>query len=161
MFGFHSGAEFSSVLGSWTVSLGERFLEIKTAQSLPISGLFTQQHSVTSQKTSVFRYLLLLFSSGNLCEFMVHFCICCRFAINLQCGPHTSPRDDIALHLAPRFSENYITRNSLQNMVWGVEENHGYMPLARGQGFEIIILCDPSHYKVRIKKNWGPRWHSG
>jgi len=134
------------------VLLGEWFLETKAAQSLRMSGLFTQQHSVTSQKTSVFRYLLL-FCSGNLCEFMVDFCICCRFAINLQCGPNTSPRDDIALHVAPRFIENYITRNSLQNMVWGVEENHGYMPLTRGQGFEIMILCNPSHYNVSIKKN--------
>jgi len=79
--------------------------------------------------------------------------VCCRFAINLQCGPKTSPRDDIALHVAPRFNASYITRNSLQNMVWGAEENHGYMPLACGQGFEIIILCDPSHYKVSMKRN--------
>jgi hypothetical protein len=64
-----------------------------------------------------------------------------------------SPRDDIAIHVSPRFNENCITRNSLQNMTWGVEENHGHMPLARGQRFEIIILCDPSHYKVCIKKN--------
>lgn len=69
-----------------------------------------------------------------------------RFAINLQCGQ----RDDIALHVAPRFNENYITRNSLQNMAWGVEENHGHMPLARGHGFEIIILCDPTHYKIAV-----------
>lgn len=77
----------------------------------------------------------------------------CRFAINLQYGPNTSPRDDIALHVTPRFNENYITRNSLQNMAWGVEENHGHMPLTRGQGFEIIILCEPTHYKVGIKEN--------
>lgn len=38
-------------------------------------------------------------------------------------------------------------------MTWGVEENHGHMPLARGQGFEIIILCDPTHYKVCVKKS--------
>ncbi|PNF22381.1 hypothetical protein B7P43_G17260 [Cryptotermes secundus] len=73
-----------------------------------------------------------------------------RFAINLQCGPRTSPRDDIALHVSPRFNESYITRNSLQNMAWGVEENHGHMPLSRGQGFEIIILCDPTHYKIAV-----------
>jgi hypothetical protein len=77
----------------------------------------------------------------------------CRFAINLQCGPRTSPRDDIALHISPRFNEGYITRNSLQNMTWGVEENHGHMPVVRGQGFEIVILCDPTHYKVCIKKS--------
>ena len=81
------------------------------------------------------------------------FYVCCRFAINLQCGPNTSPRDDIALHVAPHLNGSYITRNCVQNMVWGVEEKHGHMPLARGQGFEIMILCDPSHYKVSIKKN--------
>ncbi|KAJ9582385.1 hypothetical protein L9F63_003278 [Diploptera punctata] len=73
-----------------------------------------------------------------------------RFAINLQCGPNTSPRDDIALHISPRFCEHHITRNSLQNMSWGVEENHGHMPLTAGQSFEIIILCDPSHYKIAV-----------
>lgn len=71
-----------------------------------------------------------------------------RFAINLQCGPNTNPRDDIALHLSPRFMENYVMRSSLQNQSWGGEENHGSMPLSRGQNFEIIILCDPAHFKV-------------
>jgi hypothetical protein len=64
-----------------------------------------------------------------------------------------SPRDDIALHVSFRFNQNYVARNSLQNMTWGVEESHGHMPLAQGQGFEIIILCDPTHYKVCIKKS--------
>ncbi|XP_069682670.1 galectin-4-like isoform X2 [Periplaneta americana] len=73
-----------------------------------------------------------------------------RFAINLQCGPNTSPRDDIALHVSPRFNENHVTRNSLQNMSWGPEENHGHMPIQRGQSFEIIILCDPTHYKIAV-----------
>ncbi|PSN32330.1 hypothetical protein C0J52_17636 [Blattella germanica] len=76
-----------------------------------------------------------------------------RFAINLQCGPNMLPRDDIAVHVCPKFHENHITRNSLQNMSWGVEENHGHMPIARGQGFEIIILCDPSHYKIAVNGN--------
>ncbi|XP_021923647.1 galectin-4-like isoform X2 [Zootermopsis nevadensis] len=73
-----------------------------------------------------------------------------RFSINLQCGPNVSPRDDIAIHVSPRFNENYIARNSLQNVAWGIEENHGPMPLARGQGFEIIILCEPTHYKIAV-----------
>ncbi|XP_046401388.1 uncharacterized PE-PGRS family protein PE_PGRS24-like [Ischnura elegans] len=73
-----------------------------------------------------------------------------RFAINLQCGPNTNPRDDIALHLSPRFMENCVTRSSLQNQSWSGEENHGSMPLSRGQNFEIIILCDPAHFKIAI-----------
>ncbi|KAK7874239.1 hypothetical protein R5R35_006278 [Gryllus longicercus] len=73
-----------------------------------------------------------------------------RFGINLQCGPNTVPRDDIALHISCRFPENTIVRNSLQNMNWGPEETFGHMPLARGQGFEIIVLCDPDHYKIAV-----------
>jgi hypothetical protein len=70
-----------------------------------------------------------------------------------MCGPRTSPPDDIALHVSPHFNKGHIARNSIVNMTWGIEEIHGHMPLLRGQGFEIIILCDPTHYKVRSKKN--------
>lgn len=73
-----------------------------------------------------------------------------RFAINLQCGPNTAPRDDIAFHLSPRFSENCIARNSLQNVNWGPEENYGHMPIMRGQYFEIIILCEAGQFKIAV-----------
>jgi hypothetical protein len=38
MFGFYSDVEVESVLGWWSVSLGEQFLEIKTAHSVRMTG---------------------------------------------------------------------------------------------------------------------------
>ncbi|XP_063230854.1 galectin-4-like isoform X2 [Bacillus rossius redtenbacheri] len=73
-----------------------------------------------------------------------------RFAVNLQCGPKIAPRDDIALHLSPKFAENVVARSSLHGLTWGPDETVGHMPLARGQGFELLILCDPAHYKIAI-----------
>nr|CAD7425770.1 unnamed protein product [Timema monikensis] len=73
-----------------------------------------------------------------------------RFSINLQCGPNVAPRDDIALHVSARFHENVISRNSLHGLNWGPDELTGHMPLARAQGFEIIILCEPESYKIAI-----------
>nr|CAD7440071.1 unnamed protein product [Timema bartmani] len=72
------------------------------------------------------------------------------FSINLQCGPNVAPRDDIALHVSARFHENVISRNSLHGLNWGPDELTGHMPLARAQGFEIIILCEPESYKIAI-----------
>ncbi|XP_039762175.1 galectin-5-like [Pararge aegeria] len=73
-----------------------------------------------------------------------------RFAINLQCGPNTDPRDDIALHLNFRFVEMCIVRNHLSAMSWGVEETNGGMPLGRGDQFEALVLCEPQSLKVAL-----------
>ncbi|KAG6463189.1 hypothetical protein O3G_MSEX013729 [Manduca sexta] len=73
-----------------------------------------------------------------------------RFAINLQCGPNTDPRDDIALHLNFRFMEMCVVRNHLTAMNWGVEETSGGMPLSRGESFEALILCEPQSIKVAL-----------
>ncbi|XP_034838177.1 galectin-7-like [Maniola hyperantus] len=73
-----------------------------------------------------------------------------RFAINLQCGPNTDPRDDIALHLNFRFVEMCIVRNHLSSMSWGVEETSGGMPLSRGEQFEALVLCEPQSLKVAV-----------
>lgn len=71
------------------------------------------------------------------------------FAINLQCGPNTNPRDDLALHINARMHERALVRNSLLSGVWGIEERQGPMfPFVPGQGFEIVILADAQHYKV-------------
>jgi hypothetical protein len=83
---------------------------------------------------------------------MKRFCISCRFDINLECGTNKYPIDDIALHVNPRFNTNQILRNTYQKTVWGVEEIGGHMPLARDQRFEILILCEPTHFKVSIKE---------
>ena len=84
-----------------------------------------------------------------------------RFAINLQVGPNVNPRDDIALHVNPRFDENCVVRNSLIYQSWGDEERHpNFMPLQRGVNFEILILCEQAEYKVGADGGDGER-HSG
>ena len=71
-----------------------------------------------------------------------------RFAINLQCGPNTEPRDDIAIHFSPQFDTRKVIRNTLQNLMWGPEESMGYFPFTPGQSFEVILLCEANHFKV-------------
>ncbi|KAG5312659.1 LEG4 protein, partial [Acromyrmex insinuator] len=73
-----------------------------------------------------------------------------RFAINYQLGPTLNPRDDIAIHVSPRFPEGFITRNHIESMTWGVEENAGPMWIQPGQEFEILILCDHHCYRIAI-----------
>lgn len=72
------------------------------------------------------------------------------FAVNYQLGPGLNPRDDIAIHVSPRFSEGFITRNHIESMAWGVEENDGPMRIQPGQEFEILLLCEPACYKIAI-----------
>lgn len=73
-----------------------------------------------------------------------------RFAVNLQCGPNTNPRDDMALHFNPRMHERVVARNSLIMGQWGQEERHGHFPFIPGQGFELLILVDHHQYKIAI-----------
>lgn len=73
-----------------------------------------------------------------------------RFAVNYQLGPTLNPRDDIALHVSPRFPEGFVTRNHIVSMSWGMEENEGPMWIQPGQEFEMIVLCDHYGYKIAI-----------
>lgn len=73
-----------------------------------------------------------------------------RFAINYQLGPNLNPRDDIALHISPRFAEGIITRNNIVSMRWGPEENDGPLWIKPGTSFEIIILCEYNCYKIAV-----------
>jgi galectin-9 len=66
----------------------------------------------------------------------------------MQTGPGLQPRDDIVLHVSAIFAENVLSRASLQSGVWGPEERTGVLPFARGQPFEMLILCDHSMFKV-------------
>lgn len=77
----------------------------------------------------------------------------CRFAVNLQCGYNVNPRDDIALHINPRFEGNVskIVRNDLQQQRWGLEENFGHFPFVAGQQFELLILVESDAFKVLRK----------
>ncbi|KAL6264542.1 hypothetical protein P5V15_004647 [Pogonomyrmex californicus] len=73
-----------------------------------------------------------------------------RFAVNYQLGPTLNPRDDIAIHVSPRFPEGFITRNHIESMTWGMEENAGPLWIQPGQEFEMLILCDYHCYKIAI-----------
>lgn len=54
-----------------------------------------------------------------------------------------------ALHINPRFNAGCIVRNTNRNG-WGAEERGGPMIFQQGQPFEMVILVDPSYYKVAI-----------
>lgn len=73
-----------------------------------------------------------------------------RFAINYQLGPTLNPRDDIAIHVSPRFAEGVIARNHIESMSWGEDESAGPMWIHPGQEFEMLILCDYHCYKIAI-----------
>ncbi len=68
--------------------------------------------------------------------------------MNLQCGPNTCPRDDVALHLTADFIRRLFIRNSIHGMAWGIEENQGGIPLLPGQQFQMTITCDASQFTV-------------
>lgn len=83
-----------------------------------------------------------------------------RFAINLQCGPNTQPRDDMALHFNVRMAERAVVRNSLVFGQWGHEEKHGHMfPFVPGQAFEILFLADSNQYKIAINGQHFTEFH--
>lgn len=73
-----------------------------------------------------------------------------RFAVNYQLGPNLNPRDDIAIHVSPRFPEGFITRNHIESMSWGPEENMGPMVIQPGQDFEMFLLCERHCFKIAI-----------
>ncbi|CAB3373861.1 Hypothetical predicted protein [Cloeon dipterum] len=73
-----------------------------------------------------------------------------RFAINIQAGPNLNPRDDIVLHISAIFPENAVSRASYQSGMWGPEEKTPSLPFARGQPFDIIIMCDSECFKIAI-----------
>ncbi|KAF2889240.1 hypothetical protein ILUMI_16933, partial [Ignelater luminosus] len=73
-----------------------------------------------------------------------------RFNINLQCGPQTTPQDDIALQVSVRMLDGYIALNSLQHSVWDEEQRNLTLPIKRAERFEIILLCEFNQYKVAI-----------
>ncbi|KAF2897132.1 hypothetical protein ILUMI_09053, partial [Ignelater luminosus] len=70
-----------------------------------------------------------------------------RFNINLQCGPETSPQDDIALGIAVKVLESFITLNSLQYGIWGERQHMLTSPIKCSERFEIVLVCDFNHFK--------------
>lgn len=73
-----------------------------------------------------------------------------KFDINLQCGPQTVPRDDIALQISVRILDGFIAINTLQAGVWGEEFQSFTQPIKRANHFEVTIMCDFNKYKIAI-----------
>lgn len=76
-----------------------------------------------------------------------------------------SESENTCLHFNPRFSDNYIVRNSMIEGKWGKEERDGEMPLKPGQEFTLkietnedafVIYIDDklfTHYRHRLPPN--------
>ena len=97
------------------------------------------------------------FQTSNICkiilqttsvDFNISSFFTISFTVNLQCGPNTNPRDDLALHLNARIHERVVVRNSRISGVWGQEERHGMFPFVPEQRFEILLLAESNNYKV-------------
>lgn len=71
-----------------------------------------------------------------------------RFDINFQTRETTYDTDDIAFHISVRLLQGYIARNSFRDGDWEEEEDYGDLPIMPGQHFEILILCEPTQFKV-------------
>ncbi|XP_078389214.1 galectin-9-like [Cetorhinus maximus] len=70
-----------------------------------------------------------------------------RFTINLK----ASYSDNIALHINQRFDENAVVRNSRINQNWATEERAlSFLPFVPGQTFEMLIVVQPTCYKVSV-----------
>lgn len=73
-----------------------------------------------------------------------------RLQINIQCGAATEPRDDVALHISIRPREMVVVRNHYQNYSWGPEERFGHCPIYFNQPFDLLVLAEPTQYKIAI-----------
>ncbi|CAH1130207.1 unnamed protein product [Ceutorhynchus assimilis] len=80
-----------------------------------------------------------------------------RLGINLE-APITykskhkafSELENVCLHLNPRFSENVVIRNSMQEGKWDNEEREGSMPFARGQEFKLLIESTEDAFNIYV-----------
>ncbi|GJQ82706.1 putative galectin [Trypoxylus dichotomus] len=73
-----------------------------------------------------------------------------RFDINFQTRETTYDTDDIAFHISVRLLQGYIARNSFRDGDWEEEEDYGDLPIQPGQHFELLVLCEPTQFKVAI-----------
>ncbi|KAG7156598.1 galectin-4-like [Homarus americanus] len=73
------------------------------------------------------------------------------FILKLQSGPTGDPTDEIGLCMYGRVVEGVVGRNSFTRaMGWGQEEATNTLALARGQNFDVTIMCDPINFKIAI-----------
>ncbi|GCB78693.1 hypothetical protein scyTo_0016856 [Scyliorhinus torazame] len=71
-----------------------------------------------------------------------------NFIIDVRSGP------DILFHFSVRFNDwgqEVIVRNSMINNSWGGEEREApRFPFKPGQKFEILLLAEPTQYKMAV-----------
>ncbi|GJQ74249.1 putative galectin [Trypoxylus dichotomus] len=74
-----------------------------------------------------------------------------RFEINFAFGPDYQ-KSRIAFHSSVRFGEGGdLVKNSYDvDKRWEDEERVANLPIAPGQNFEIIVLCEPTKFKVAV-----------
>lgn len=72
-----------------------------------------------------------------------------RFSINLL-SRQLPNGEDVAIHINPRFPQNYMVRNSKAKDSWGKEEVSSIFPfsLKRGENFSIEILVTNDKYLI-------------
>jgi hypothetical protein len=76
-----------------------------------------------------------------------------RFTLNLACG--ATEESDIGLHFDVRFNlgntKNVVVRTHKERNKYGNEERHqSYFPFYPGVNFELMILAEPSCYKIAV-----------
>ncbi|XP_045108962.1 galectin-9-like isoform X3 [Portunus trituberculatus] len=76
------------------------------------------------------------------------------FVMKLQSGQVGDPTDEIGLCIYGRVAEGVIGRNAFTRAAgWGQEEATSSPAFARGQNFDITILCDPAQFKIALNQN--------
>jgi len=70
-----------------------------------------------------------------------------QFSVNLLAG------QDVALHLAVRFDEKHVVRNSQQGGTWQAEEKEGKLPLEKDVAFDLSIINEPFGFQVYFNNN--------
>lgn len=71
--------------------------------------------------------------------------------IKLQSGPSGEPADEVGLCLYGRVQEGQLGRNCFTRTAgWGAEElTPAVRGLAPSATFDVAIMCDPQHFKVK------------
>ncbi|KAK4301805.1 hypothetical protein Pmani_026072 [Petrolisthes manimaculis] len=82
------------------------------------------------------------------------------FILKLQSGPSGDPTDEIGFCIYGRVAEGIIGRNAFTRAAgWGQEEATNSAAFARGQNFDVTILCDPVAFKVAINNDHFCEFH--
>lgn len=76
------------------------------------------------------------------------------FILKLQSGTSGDPNDEIGFCMYGRVAEGVIGRNAFTRQAgWGQEEATSSVAFARGQNFNVAIMCDQTNFKVAINND--------